>query len=226
MTHQLSPRGFTTKRAEQRIRVCTYTFDASAGRKPFRGFTLLETLVAVSILAFAVAGPLFTANRAFIASQVSRDQLIASYLAQEGIEYVRAMRDYKYLQAYSAGSTNSSCSWVAGPSVSCAAWLNFLSGSDTAGISACLGGTCTIEPGYAPQACSGSGCAVLKLVNNGTTNMYTIRADLSGTNSPFTRTIRATTISTSEIVASSTVSWSFKGSAYSVSAAVHLTPWQ
>ena len=64
-----------------------------------RGFTLIETMVAVTILTLAVAGPLMTASRAIVAAQSARDQLTASYLAQEGIEYVRAMRDNEYLAA-------------------------------------------------------------------------------------------------------------------------------
>jgi len=57
------------------------------------GFTLIETLIAVTILTFAVSGPLYTAGRALVAAEIARDQLVASYLAQEGVESVRAMRD-------------------------------------------------------------------------------------------------------------------------------------
>ncbi|MDE1919730.1 MAG: prepilin-type N-terminal cleavage/methylation domain-containing protein, partial [Patescibacteria group bacterium] len=49
-----------------------------------KGFTLIEAMVAVTIVTLAVAGPLFTAGRAIIAAQISREQLTASYLAQEG----------------------------------------------------------------------------------------------------------------------------------------------
>ena len=48
------------------------------------GFTLIEALVAVAILALAVAGPLYAANRALVAAGIARDRLTASYLAQEG----------------------------------------------------------------------------------------------------------------------------------------------
>jgi len=70
-------------------------------KKPMHnGFTLLEALIAVTIITLAVAGPLFSASRAIIAVEISRDKLTASYLAQEGIEYVRAMRDSEYLKLY------------------------------------------------------------------------------------------------------------------------------
>lgn len=78
-----------------------------------KGFTLIEALVAVTILTIAVVGPLYTASRAIVAAQSARDQLTASYLAQEGIEYARAVRDDNFLAAYYAGTGN--------------AWNNFLS---------------------------------------------------------------------------------------------------
>ena len=75
----------------------------SVTMKSNKGFTLVESMIAVTILTFAVAGPLYTASRAFVAAEIARDKLTASYLAQEGVEYVRAMRDNEYLSAYQAG---------------------------------------------------------------------------------------------------------------------------
>lgn len=69
------------------------------------GFTLIETLVAITIVTVAVSGAFFTANSSMVAASIARDQLTASYLAQEGIEYVRMMRDNIYLTAYHAGGT-------------------------------------------------------------------------------------------------------------------------
>ncbi|MDP2651914.1 MAG: prepilin-type N-terminal cleavage/methylation domain-containing protein, partial [bacterium] len=68
-----------------------------------RGFTLIETMVAITILTLAISGSFFTANSAIVAAETASDQLTASYLAQEGIEYVRLMRDNEYLAAYSVG---------------------------------------------------------------------------------------------------------------------------
>ena len=100
-----------------------------------KGFTLIETLIAITILTLAIAGPMVTASRSIVAAQTARDQLTASYLAQEGIEYVRAMRDNEYLTAYQAGGSN----------VSTTAWNNFL----TASINQCRGATCTLDPSEA-----------------------------------------------------------------------------
>lgn len=57
--------------------------------QPNQGFTLIETLVGITILLVAVVGLLFIAFQGINLSYFSRDQVIASYLAQEGIELVR-----------------------------------------------------------------------------------------------------------------------------------------
>lgn len=58
-----------------------------------RGFTLIETFVAVTILVTAVAGPLTLAQKGLQSAILARDQLVASFLAQEGLEFVRERRD-------------------------------------------------------------------------------------------------------------------------------------
>ena len=57
------------------------------------GFTLIETLVAISILTVAIAGPLVMSIKNIGAASTSQDQLVAFYLGQEVIEYVRNVRD-------------------------------------------------------------------------------------------------------------------------------------
>ncbi len=66
--------------------------------KPVHAFTLLETLVAVTILIVSISGPLTTAQQSLQSAIFSRDQITASYLAQEGIEYMRARRDENFMQ--------------------------------------------------------------------------------------------------------------------------------
>lgn len=53
------------------------------------GFTLIETLVAITILMVAIAGPLSVASKAYNASLDVRDQTIATNLAQETMEYLK-----------------------------------------------------------------------------------------------------------------------------------------
>ena len=58
-----------------------------------RGFTLVETLVAIAILMIAVSGPLVVANKGLISALYSKDQAMATFLAQEGMELVRNEKD-------------------------------------------------------------------------------------------------------------------------------------
>lgn len=182
------------------------------------GFTLIEALIAVTILTLSIAGPLTAASRAIVAAQISRDQLTASYLAQEGIEYVRAMRDNEYLAAYQTGGAN----------VSSFAWSDFLNGSSAASITQCITTTCTLDParamgtgsGLSLQVCSGNTCTPLYLSNG----IYTQQQ--VGTVTAFTRTVQASTVSANDERIVSKVSWSFHNTSYSVTVTDHLTPWQ
>lgn len=220
----MSMKRFTTKRVRQK-KNSHFSF-ANERREQTRlcGFTLVETMIAVTILTFAVAGPLFTASRAIIAAQISRDQLIASYLAQEGIEHVRAMRDNEYLAAYRQGGAN----------ISSTAWNNFLNNEsqDVSAITQCRSPKiCTLDPVQSSSipltTCPDNICtAPLYLVNNGTTNMYTQQNTLGGTVTPFIRTVQAIDVSPNDERIVSTVSWSFHNLPYSVTVTDHLTPWQ
>jgi len=57
------------------------------------GFTLLEALVAVSILMVAVVAPITVAQKGLSSATYSKSQMIASYLAQDAIEYIKNIRD-------------------------------------------------------------------------------------------------------------------------------------
>ncbi len=176
-----------------------------------RGFTLIETMVAVTILTFAVVGPMTVASRAIVATQIARSQLTANYLAQEGIEYIRAMRDNEYLDARLNGGD---------------AWTDFLTF-----IAQCKGAyACTLDPGPTVTIGVGSGlslapcpvgnCARLYLDTNGYNQQN------NGTKTQFTRFVQTTSISTTDEKIVSTVSWDFHGATYTVTVTNHLTPWQ
>lgn len=75
------------------------------------GFTIVETLVAITILMIAIAGPLSIASKSLNAALVARNQLIASYLAQESMEVIKNIRDNSLAngQPFLAGFTAGSC---------------------------------------------------------------------------------------------------------------------
>jgi prepilin-type N-terminal cleavage/methylation domain-containing protein len=67
-------------------------------KKECKGFTIIETLVAVAILMISVAGPLTVAHKGLMASIYTRDNVTASYLAQDALEYVKNIRDNHKIQ--------------------------------------------------------------------------------------------------------------------------------
>ncbi len=134
------------------------------------GFTLIETLVAVLLLATAIAGPLTIASKGLLAASVARDQITAFYLAQDAVEYVRYQRDSNKL---------SNAAWLAG--------LAACTSAD--GSATCYLDSLVNNPGT-PTACTGT-CPIMSYDD---TNGY-FSYPIGGTPTPqrFIRTIAITT---------------------------------
>lgn len=170
--------------------------------KKIKGFTLIETLIAILLLTTAVAGPLTIAAKGLSAALVSRDQMIAFYLAQDAVEYVRFVRDSNKLGG--------------------APWLT--------GLDACTGADgCYADPSSAAiTACSGA-CPPINKNANGSEVYFTYSG---GTQTPqnFVRTIRLAPPPTGEItekVLTVTVSWRAQsGVTRSVVVRENLFDWQ
>jgi len=153
-------RGFTTKRAERHANVIVRMSEASAGSKPVLGFTLIETLVAIAIFTLAIVAPFTVASRSLIAAADARDTLIASGLAQEGLEVVRGVRGSNYL---------------ANPSD----W------APTTGLSTCISpASCRVDASTGTVAACSGACPVLYL---STTGLY--NQSQNGTATRFTRSV-------------------------------------
>lgn len=58
-----------------------------------KGYTLIETVVALSILTFALVGPVSLILTSLNKVYFSKNKLIAANLAQEGIELIRTIRE-------------------------------------------------------------------------------------------------------------------------------------
>lgn len=145
-----------------------------------QGFTLLETIIAIAILALAITGPLELAARSIGLANVSKNQIVAFYLAQEGMEYIKNIRDKNFLTP----------------------GANWLDGFDSCrGISGCY----VDVPNDTISSCS-SPCEFLKYHSTGHYYDY----DLAGENSVFTRMVKITNpigTNSDEAKVQVTVSW-------------------
>jgi len=66
--------------------------------KKNRGFTVLETLVAIFILVLAITGPMVFAQTGLRSAFLARDQITAFFLAQDAIETIKNVRDNNALK--------------------------------------------------------------------------------------------------------------------------------
>jgi prepilin-type N-terminal cleavage/methylation domain-containing protein len=168
------------------------------------GFTLVESMVAISILSLAVTAPLLIAQKGIGSAIYSRDQITAFYLAQEAIEYVRNVRDTNRITgqwwlaqfATASGcqpydSSNSACSVINGDYKIDAKYLDFTLGNGAVNTNA-------ISP------CSGA-CPPLKY--DTVNNLFTYSA---GNDTQFTRTINISNVAGGgkEALISVTIAWS------------------
>lgn len=109
------------------------TFLVEGGGK-VKGFTLIETLVSTFIITMVILGPLTLASRASAYARITKDTLIATYLAQESIELIRHQQDSVYIRCIQeAGAT---CVPTGTESLPDAAWRTFRNRfTSTSGIS-------------------------------------------------------------------------------------------
>lgn len=173
-----------------------------------RGFTLVETLVAITVIMTAIAGPLYAMQQTLKMSQSSRDQLVASSLAQEGVEFVRAIRDNNYLYnnyLYVIG-TGQERSWLFG-----------IDGTDSS--TNCITANCVVDPTQNVVS------RTIEPLYLSTTGLYNQKA--TGAVTPFTRTVRITRIggTMTEVSVVVQVSWESRGTAQNVTITDHLHDW-
>ena len=65
----------------------------SSSPHTIKGITLIETIVSIALLSIAVVGPMTLAAHSIKVSGAARNELIATHLAEEGIEAIHNMRD-------------------------------------------------------------------------------------------------------------------------------------
>ena len=162
------------------------------------GFTLIETLVAIALLTMTIVLPFFAIQRTLVATAISMDELVATALAQEALEYVHGVRDNNYL----AGRTGAN-------------WLYGVMATPLAGSANCeTPNRCTIDAtrtvlSDAVFECPSNNCNNYPLYLSDT-NLYT-QVD-TGNRTPYVRHIQVREIEADKVVEITvTVTWSYHG---------------
>jgi prepilin-type N-terminal cleavage/methylation domain-containing protein len=157
-------------------------------RQTRHGFTLIEMLVAVLIFSLGLVSLMSIASRGIAGNSIVADEISAQYLAAEGIEVVRHIRDTNY--------------------IAIRPWLSN-------GLDDCIGESCLI--GWDFNASSGDPYVFLTQCNGGSAgcddplfldagnNFFS--ASGGGDETPFVRTIYIEEISQDEIRVISEVVW-------------------
>jgi prepilin-type N-terminal cleavage/methylation domain-containing protein len=154
-----------------------------------RGFSLVEVLVAVSILVFAITGPMLLASRSIAQSRYAAEEITAYYLAQEGIEYSHLARDDNFISG--------------------ANWLHNLTDNphNCKNGKICTVDASQIDPTNAINTCAQGGSNCAPLYFNATTGFYGEQSGSGWTQSIYTRTLGFTDISSDEELVTCTVTW-------------------
>jgi len=72
------------------------------------GFSLVETLVAITILLIVIIGPLTLVSNSARSTDFANDQVMAFFLAQEGLELAQAARDDLLIPTFDPSYTGTS----------------------------------------------------------------------------------------------------------------------
>lgn len=166
-----------------------------------KGFTLIETLVAISIFTVSILALMSVLGQGISNTNYAKQKMIASYLAQEGIEYIRNMRDTKVLYDGSSG------------------WGNFRSQ-----LNSCNSGQgCSFDPilPYEFNVCNDPHDCALYINNGG------YDTNSSGVDSGFIRKIWMEKIGngSNEVKIFSDVSWTQGSGSYNISFSESLFNW-
>jgi prepilin-type N-terminal cleavage/methylation domain-containing protein len=100
--------------------------------KEKKGFTIIELIISIFILSFALVGIFSAFSIVTILTSDAADRLTGTYLVQEGMEVIRNIRDTNWLNMDCCNSGNPSC-----PVTCPAKWDD--------GFSNCESGSCEVD---------------------------------------------------------------------------------
>jgi prepilin-type N-terminal cleavage/methylation domain-containing protein len=185
------------------------------------GFTLVETLIAISIFSMSVVGLMTVLARGISDTNYAKHRITASYLAEEGIEYIKNMRDTYVLN----DPTSASDGWDK--------FLVKINNNNCRDIdlgckfddNKTLDFTSLEDPNFIFSSCGNTvDCSLYYYEDNG---KYSYSQNGSGVNSGFTRVIYIPVLDLAkEVVVYSTVSWSKGSTQYKITFSNNLLKWK
>jgi prepilin-type N-terminal cleavage/methylation domain-containing protein len=165
------------------------------------GFSLVETLVAITILLIVITGPLTLVSNSARSTNFANDQVMANFLAQEGLELVQSVRDDLLIPKFAIPLPGGN------------AWNDFMSTNSNCFNSSGCGLDQAIESigTVRPYNCSTiSNCRLHFNTNADQRSMYTHVAGLD-TETRYTRVITMDGAVTGQVKVVSTVTWRSDG---------------
>lgn len=169
------------------------------------GFSLIETLIAISILMIAITGPLALVQAGLFSANHQRNQVTATYLAQEALEFIKNVRDSNFYKNY--GKSDSAANWLTGPDETTppTSLLTSCGGSDGCYVDPHkkLSGDAFVLPVVAPVL-------YLRQTNINAVILYSY--DTTGTETSYKRTVKITSVADpDEVKVSVTMDWKDNG---------------
>lgn len=167
------------------------------------GFSLVETLVAITILLIVIVGPMTISATAARSTSFSSEQVIAFFLAQEGVEIAQKTRDDLVLANFTLPADPSD------------GWFDFTNSTAAGTYVDCFeadpGGGCGLElntdstGSLKPPVSCGTSCLLYYDIG-GARSRYTY--SVTATSTPYTRTIYfEATSNPNEVKVTSKVTW-------------------
>lgn len=161
------------------------------------GYSLVETLVAVSILLLSIVGPMTIASKGIQTGIFVGDQTTAVFLAQEQVESVMAIRNQ-----YALENLGEAASWD---------WV------DAPTFAPCFAANgCNItwnnqgDPLYEVTACTTASNNPCKVFLDTSSSRARFNSERVGVETMYTRVLKLQDLGDREVIASSTVTWNSK----------------
>jgi prepilin-type N-terminal cleavage/methylation domain-containing protein len=184
-----------------------------------RGFTLVEVLVAISIFTVSILALMAVLTQGIAQTNYAKTKIIATYLAQEGIEYMRNMRDTFVLYNPTSGQVG----WdlfntkITGAPASCTLPAGCFFNADN---------LFTIRPQTITQmTLTACGASCPTLLYDSATGSYGYTPTGSTITSSYTRKIKFDIINANETKVFSTVSWIQSSGNFRVTFSENLFNW-